>query len=732
MQAQLHSVDFVLLGGDLFHENKPSRPTFYRALRLLRRYVLGDKAVELELVSDGRRNFPGGTGRANWEDDNVNVALPVFSIHGNHDDPAGLGALSPMDLLHEARVLNYFGKAERVDSITNYPILLRKADAASPDTTTKLALYGLGNVRDERLHRTFASNGVRWVRPSDDSGDWFNLCVLHQNRVAHSVHDKNFITARMLPDFLDIVVWGHEHECIMDDASEEGEFVIVQPGSSVATSLSQGESVDKHVALVEIKGDNFRLMPIPLYTTRPFVIADVTLSEEVDAKDANPAAAAEEVLVAKVNEVLDRIAREPKFANPDRPKPPLVRLRVEHTGFARINVSRFGQRFVGRVANPDDLLQFYKQKAPLARRSGGGGAGKGLDLSALEAHRDVDEAPPISEIVAQLIARTPLSVLNENGLADAIEEFVDKKSPDVIQDFVKRDLKTVQADMKQEKDVMGKGGGLGTDEIERTVKKKHDERRDREGGGVRKRAVRAKKEGAADGQRDVLEDLDVGQLNLLGISKDSDDDDDGDEKEEKKGGRGKAVSSRASAARGAGRGRGRGRGGKASAASRQRSKVESKDEDDEDEEYKEPHDDFSDGGDAAGGDGLGGGGDFDEDEDAGWGRAPGSRANATPSPKARPSGRGRRQQAVDEPAEDHDEETQLDEDAVLPAPKRSRVKAEPRQTQLIGSRNKAGELSFLTGAAKKRAAPAAKAASSATGGGRGRGAVVDLSEDIDE
>jgi DNA repair exonuclease SbcCD nuclease subunit len=27
----------------------------------------------------------------NYEDSNLNVAIPVFSIHGNHDDPQGVG-----------------------------------------------------------------------------------------------------------------------------------------------------------------------------------------------------------------------------------------------------------------------------------------------------------------------------------------------------------------------------------------------------------------------------------------------------------------------------------------------------------------------------------------------------------------------------------------------------------------------------------------------------------------
>lgn len=47
---------------------------------------------------------------------------------------------------------------------------------------------------------------------------------------------------------------------------------------------------------------------------------------------------------------------------PDAPLLPLIRLRVDYTGFSTINAQRFGQQFVGKVANPHDLLLF--QKAP--------------------------------------------------------------------------------------------------------------------------------------------------------------------------------------------------------------------------------------------------------------------------------------------------------------------------------------------------------------------------------
>ena len=41
--AVKYQVDFILLGGDLFHHNKPSINCLNRCLDLLRRYCLGSK-----------------------------------------------------------------------------------------------------------------------------------------------------------------------------------------------------------------------------------------------------------------------------------------------------------------------------------------------------------------------------------------------------------------------------------------------------------------------------------------------------------------------------------------------------------------------------------------------------------------------------------------------------------------------------------------------------------------
>ena len=82
-------------------------------------------------------------------------------------------------------------------------------------------------------------------------------CVIP--RAQHS--DNNHIPPSLLPSFFDLVIWGHEHECIpevefetsgsvggvADDLGEQG-FYVYQPGSSVATSLSEGEVAKKLVS----------------------------------------------------------------------------------------------------------------------------------------------------------------------------------------------------------------------------------------------------------------------------------------------------------------------------------------------------------------------------------------------------------------------------------------------------------------------------------------------------
>lgn len=101
--------------------------------------------------------------------------------------------------------------------------------------------------------------------------EWFNMFCIHQNH-ATGRGTKNHIPESFLPGFLvtyiqtasctscfalapvpthtikprgfvkqDFVLWGHEHECLIDPTLTGHGYFVTQPGSSVATSLIEGE-----------------------------------------------------------------------------------------------------------------------------------------------------------------------------------------------------------------------------------------------------------------------------------------------------------------------------------------------------------------------------------------------------------------------------------------------------------------------------------------------------------
>lgn len=428
-------VDLVLLGGDLFHHNKPSQSTIVKCMKVIQKYCLGEKPIKFQVVSDQAANFPGQDGCVNFENPNLNVAMPIFIVHGNHDDPAGTENLSALDILASCNLVNYFGKSSLTGQGTGKvrlnPVLIRKGE-------TKMALYGIGHIRDERLHRMFEAENVEWIRPKSTKAccteDWFNVFVIHQNRVAHN--PKNCIPEAFLPSFLDFVIWGHEHECLIEP-QETAHFSVTQPGSSVATSLMEGESCPKHVMLLEVMkfGDDttkWRTTKIPLKTVRPFEFRHLILKDELPAGQKGTAAI-ESLLAARVQEMI--AAATPSNGQLDgKERLPLIRLRVDYTGFTTVNTQRFGQQFVGKVANPQDILFFTKTGARKTKVDE-------IDTTAKDqtCRPELLDQETIEALIAENLTQQ-LQVLGENELGSALHNFVDKDERNALGMYLKDKL----------------------------------------------------------------------------------------------------------------------------------------------------------------------------------------------------------------------------------------------------------------------------------------------------
>lgn len=67
------------------------------------------------------------------------------------------------------------------------------------------------------------------MRPREETDEWFNIFVLHQNRANRGMN--NYIKEEVLPTFLNLVLWGHEHECLIEaQHNETQDFYVTQPG----------------------------------------------------------------------------------------------------------------------------------------------------------------------------------------------------------------------------------------------------------------------------------------------------------------------------------------------------------------------------------------------------------------------------------------------------------------------------------------------------------------------
>ncbi|KAJ1978637.1 meiotic recombination [Dimargaris xerosporica] len=450
--AEKERVDMILLGGDLFHDNRPSRKTLHKTLELLRRYCMGDRPCALDFQSDPLASLENCFGAVNYQDPNINVSIPVFTIHGNHDDPTGDGGLSAIDLLSVTGLVNYFGKSKQVDRVKVSPILLQKG-------TSRLALYGLGNIRDERLHRTFTSQNVEMVRPTEHKDDWFNLLVLHQNRVAHG--PTNYIPEDFLDAFFHLVVWGHEHECRIDPEpnSLQG-FSVTQPGSSVATALSQGEACPKHVAILAIQGTQYHLQKVRLTHVRPFVIQDVVL-QDVPGLEPFHETGTMDYLIRKTDELIevaltqwlselglgfDLAALPPSLAAMARP---LVRVRVDYSGgYTSFNPQRFGQHFLDRVANPKDILHFFRRRQTLATP-----ATYTVTPADVQVLPRALETIGVESLVSEFLEGQNLDVFIDQELNEAVRLFVDKEDSSAIMHTVEQSIHGTQSHLQRKSTV---------------------------------------------------------------------------------------------------------------------------------------------------------------------------------------------------------------------------------------------------------------------------------------
>lgn len=181
-----------------------------------------------------------------------------------------------------------------------------------------MALYGIGNIRDERFHYEMKAGRIALWKPKEEAEDWFNLLLIHQNRSVfplHLSHNSDDFDSVSRVDREWRIIQPRRRSVMMRTSSSGDTSTIVSPKQErfpsavnditslnldqVSLPLSQKENrfpsaffvihyprngqreVHRHVSLVTIQGaEEFEMRSIRLRTVRPFIFDEIVLADE--------------------------------------------------------------------------------------------------------------------------------------------------------------------------------------------------------------------------------------------------------------------------------------------------------------------------------------------------------------------------------------------------------------------------------------------------------------------
>jgi len=96
------------------HSNPLNLNGSLKASEIFNNHVFGEQNIRFQT-----HQYPN----ANYLNPDFSIKLPIFSIHGNHDDPSGLEMLGSLDQVSANHYVNYFGKVTNLEDIEVTPIL---------------------------------------------------------------------------------------------------------------------------------------------------------------------------------------------------------------------------------------------------------------------------------------------------------------------------------------------------------------------------------------------------------------------------------------------------------------------------------------------------------------------------------------------------------------------------------------------------------------------------------
>ncbi|CAF4495020.1 unnamed protein product, partial [Rotaria magnacalcarata] len=338
--------------------------------------------------------------------------------------------------------------------------------------------------------------------------------------------------------------------------------------STVATSLSEGEQLQKHAGILHVYKKTFKMHRRPLQTVRQFYFLDIQLTDHIDEKALKTLSNSkleqklDKILTDTINELLLRAQNE-HSGHPKQPKKPLIRLRVDYTGFDlfdSFNDIRFVQKFSDQVANPKTMINLHKKRESNVFKANE----IKLDPDAIKiSNEQFHQAQRVEDSIQAYFESASetnrLRLLDEKSMLAALTEFIDKDEVYALSTMVEAQIEQSQKflssnihndDVAALEDELKRFKALQNVDDEEAIKRRKDLL-------VIARQERIKAYG------DKSSDDEIMVTQSIGISNDnSDDDDDSDDdfgQSSMRSTQKRTQPSSSSTVRGATRGRGRGR-----------------------------------------------------------------------------------------------------------------------------------------------------------------------------
>ncbi|EAY09694.1 Ser/Thr protein phosphatase, putative [Trichomonas vaginalis G3] len=407
--AHIQNADIILHAGDFFNERNPSRYAVIKTMKILDEFVIGQGNPPEILYSEGLSSDP------NWLNPNINIKIPFFCMHGNHDAPNGLGSTSPIQLLSVSKYLNFFKPVDIKETIELQPIVLKRG-------TIRVVVYGLGYIFEEKFKEVVMGKKLKLIAPEEGEFErTYTILMIHQNMSSYD-HDIGVMATRLSdaiwsetnPHNVDLVIWGHEHENLIQ-RKKYGNIYVTQPGSTVYTQFRKKNAMQRSMAILTISQnpDFDKFEEIKLESPRTFIYDKIEIDNKGLGFENDKLNYIKEQIDDKLLEFMDKDGK----TIPKRQRP-IMRIDVESTlSPSSLNLRGLVDEYKELVANPTKMFRYVVKKA-------NSGTKQSEKAEKQTSYISEQEHIKIEDILSQKISPSDLNFISFDSLKDSLMEYI--------------------------------------------------------------------------------------------------------------------------------------------------------------------------------------------------------------------------------------------------------------------------------------------------------------------